>query len=468
MRRKSFSLKWLLLVILGLSTFTACNDDEPVTGNNYVNNWIYDNMDFWYYWNSQLPKKSGTSANPSVFFENLLNAQDRFSIIHDDYEELLNSLSGISKEAGYEFLLYLESEGSTNVIAQIIYIKPGSPAASTALKRGDYITHVNNTRITTSNYRDLLDQMGENHSITYKAVNTVDKTFGAPTNLSLQTVEVEENPNFFYTVFDHGEKKIGYYVYHFFAPGIGEGEEYNNQMNQIFDYFKAQSITDLIVDFRYNGGGYVSSSIHLASLLGKNIDATKVFTKREYNSDVTSYFKLTEQDLVEKFTNQPSNIGNQLAGNLYILTSTRTASASELVINGLRPFMTVTLIGDKTVGKNVGSIPIYDESNLAKNRWIMLPIVVKSFNSANQSNYSTGFIPDFTVEEGAILYPYGSDDDPLLSAAISQITGGSGRTAIREPISRFGALLGTSRELRKGGLKNPLIDNSLTTTQVLF
>jgi len=114
---------------------------------------------------------------------------------------------------------------------------------------------------------------------------------------------------------------------------------------------------------------------------------------------------------------------------LYVLTSWSTASASELVINGLKPYMDVILIGETTYGKNVGSISIYEENDPG-NKWGMQPIVVKYFNSMGKSEYTAGFKPNHEVNEFAdlFLYDFGDTNDPLLGNAISLITGATRTT----------------------------------------
>src|SRR5690606_34425313 len=103
---------------------------------------------------TEIPSSPNRSKAPDEFFNSLLSDDDRFSWIQENYLELLNSLQGINKEAGYEFKLYLESAGSTNVIAQVMYIKEGSlvDTENKDLMRGDVITHINGERLTTSNY----------------------------------------------------------------------------------------------------------------------------------------------------------------------------------------------------------------------------------------------------------------------------------------------------------------------------
>ena len=130
----------LFLLVTGCSEEEAPQPSSSVTNNvtnevnNYVNSWIHKNMEYWYLWNKGLPESADKNQDPKTFFENLLHSEDRFSWIQENYQELLNSLQGISKEAGYEFVLYREKEAGDNVIMQILYIKPGSPAFKAGLK----------------------------------------------------------------------------------------------------------------------------------------------------------------------------------------------------------------------------------------------------------------------------------------------------------------------------------------------
>lgn len=397
--------------------------------NSYVNSWILENMQYWYLWNDELPSKTDKTLDPEAYFNTLLNSEDRFSWIQSNYEELLNSLQGISKEAGYEFVLYREKEGSDNVILQILYIKSESPAATAGLKRGDIVTHINGTQITTQNYQQLLSQIKADHELRYKPLMVEEEKFGDLKTASLSAVQFSENPNYLHKVIESGGKKIGYFVYNFFAAGTdSQPGTYDQEMDAIFADFKSKGITDLVVDLRFNSGGSESSARNLASLIGRGVDGSKIFLKRQYNDKVEEAIlkdpSLGEGYLTSHFMIKANNVGNQLSsGRVYILTSSRTASASELIINALKPFMDVFLIGDTTYGKNVGSISLFEETD-EKNLWGMQPIVVKVFNSEDKSDYSTGFVPDVLHKDNGIyLYPLGDPREALLGQAIGQITG---------------------------------------------
>lgn len=444
-------LKKKLFLLLFLFLFIACNNEDSISNKEYVNNWILQNMRLYYLWNNEIPNKPNKTLPPEEFFNSLLSGKDRFSWIQDNYQELLNSLQGVNKEAGYEFVLYRESASKDNVIAQIVYIKPNSPASAVDLLRGDVITKINGQQLTLSNYQSLLALLNQNHSITYQRF--IGGSLQDKGSLSLTVVEYAENPNFFHSTYTVGSRKAGYYIYNFFADGpTDESTQYQQEMDQIFNGFKNEGITDLILDLRYNSGGSETSAINLASLIGTNIDDSKVFSRKRFNDEVTDAIindpALGSDFLVSKFLTKAENIGPQLSGKVYVLTKNRTASASELVINGLKPYMEVIIIGDTTVGKNVGSISIY-EPNDPRNNWGMQPIVVKFSNSLNESDYSDGFIPNIANKDNGLeLLPLGDPNENLLGIALAEVAGSGGRISSSNQ-KTWGPMLGTSLDKKR-------------------
>ncbi len=460
------SVSFLILFAL-LFVGISCREDDPTpdptnAANEKIDSWILENMEFWYLWNNELPGSPDKNLDPAAFFESLLVDEDRFSWIQENYQELLNSLKGINKEAGYEFVLYKE-QNSDNVFGQILYTKPASPAETAGLKRGDKFTHINGQQMTLSNYQQLLGALKENHSLLYEPM-AENGNFGAPQTVSLTVVEYAENPNYLSKIIEVGDKKIGYYVYNFFAAGPdNDSEVYDEGMEGIFADFKSAGVTDLVLDLRFNSGGSESSANNLASLIGKGVDESKDFARREYNNDVETAIindpNYGPDFLVTKFLNQPANIGQMLEGSrVYVLTSSRTASASELVINALKPYMEVFLIGDVTYGKNVGSISLYEPDD-PENTWGMQPIVVKVYNSLDQSDYSNGFQPDIENKDNSLfLKPLGDENETLLKAAIAQITGTADTG--RAPAGPGLEVVGHSLDLKRGSY-NLVIDQKI-------
>jgi C-terminal processing protease CtpA/Prc len=427
---KNFALYIFLSSIIILS---SCRNNDPEPDkfengtNEYVNNWIYDNMNLYYYWTNDLPDKDISGKNPEDFFYSLLSDQDRFSWIQPNFQELLNSLQGITLESGYEFILYNDRENANGVIGQIAYVKKGSPAENVGLKRGDVFTKINGAALTLDNYTDLLGNISQNHTLTIERYNFEDNTFNELGNFDLSAIQFAENPNHLDTVYSRNGKKIGYYVYNLFSVGTdSDSAAYAVEMDEIFANFKAEGINHLVLDLRYNSGGAERATINLASLIGSNISDQDIFVKREYNEGLKQALinEYGEESLNRRFVSKAANIGNTLQSpQLTVLTSSRTASASELLINGLDPFMETFIIGDTTVGKNVGSTSFYEEDN-PDNNWGMQPIITKSFNSLNQSDYDLGFYPDIPLKDNDLVkLELGDINEKLLKEALIYLAG---------------------------------------------
>ncbi|SMG18288.1 C-terminal processing protease CtpA/Prc, contains a PDZ domain [Marivirga sericea] len=427
------TLSYFLLA--GIIVLSSCRENEPEPEpqnfengtNEYVNNWIYDNMNLYYYWTADLPGKSIDEENPEDYFYSLISNSDRFSWIQPNFRELLNSLQGITLESGYEFILYRDQENENRVIGQIAYVKNDSPAENVGLKRGDLFTAINGTTLTIDNYNNLLGNIRENHNLTIRRYDFESEVFDELGNIELNAIQFAENPNHLDTVYTRNGKKIGYYVYNLFAVGTdSDSAAYAMEMDNIFEGFKSAGIDHLVLDLRYNSGGAERATINLASLIGSNISDQDIFVKRDYNEGLKQAYinEYGEESLNRKFVSKAENIGNNLQSpQLTVLTSSRTASASELLINGLNPFMDTYIIGDTTVGKNVGSTSFFEEDN-PDNNWGMQPIITKSFNSLNQSDYDLGFYPDIPLRDNSLIkFELGDVNEKLLREALIYLAG---------------------------------------------
>ncbi|GAB2558069.1 S41 family peptidase [Spirosoma areae] len=394
-----------------------------------------------YYWNDKLPANPDITLTPGNFFKSILNTYnaaanpngDRFSWIQESADELKASLNGETRTDGLEFKLYLRTAGSSDVIGKVLYVQKHSPAAKAGLMRGDLFYQVNGQTLTTTNYQELVNGSGDTKTYTLAKVDATNAIVNTTTTRQTTAVVYQANPIFLDSVYTIKGRTVGYFVYNQFVTGpTGPSDHtYDNQVDNVFAKFKAKGVTDLVLDFRYNPGGYVTAAQNLASLVVKGGDASKVFYRKEYNNVLTPQY---EQKYGRDFFNgyflpKASNVGANLR-TLTVLTTNGTASASELVINGLKPFMEVTTIGTTSYGKNVGSITISD--NTGRIKWGMQPIVTKSLNSLSQSDYSTGFKPAVEVKEysNEVWRQLGDVNESLFNAAIARITG-SARLAAR-------------------------------------
>ncbi len=408
-----------------------------------VNNWILDSMKTYYYWTDKLPATPYTNQKPGDFFKSLLYdytnlsnpARDHFSWIQESATELKASLSGETKTSGMEFKLYALSSTGSGVIGKVLYVLRGSPAEQAGIKRGDIFYKVNGTAITTDNYQTVVYGDGDTKTYGLSAIDAAGKFVNTDQTRTVTATVFQADPVYMDTVYSIKGKTIGYLVYNQFVPGPNGSTvaSYDQKIDAIFAKFKAKGVNELILDLRYNPGGYVSSSLNLASLIGKGITTNDIYYRQEWNSTITK--KYSSNAFITRFVSRANNIGASLS-QLYMLTTSGTASASELIINGLKPFMPVKLIGTATYGKYVGSITITDKTGRIK--WGMQPIVFKSYNKDNESNYYTGFPPTVQLPEyiNVAWKPLGDRDEALLNEAIYQITGTrSARVAARTGIA---------------------------------
>ena len=447
MKLKTFILSLVCFSLM----FIACTPGEDVIGSDkntaYVNAWMMKTLRDVYYWENMLPDNSDQTLNTEDYFHSIMYWYDpvtapdgdRFSWIEKDYTKLISSLNGVvSNEIGFDMTIFYKDDAHVEVVGQVNYVKKGTPAAISGIKRGMWFNRVNGKTLTISNYSELLTITTADVTIGFiEPINDTEGMvtgFANTTEKTLQTVSnYSENPVYLDTVFTMDSHKIGYFVYHFFAPDNGSKNfSYDLDMNAVFGRFKTVGITDLILDLRYNSGGRTTSAQLLASELVPDVSDTKLYVYYRYNINVMAQY--TAEELKTYFTTKVlngttqigtvNNVGNLVGGKIYILTGQYTASASEQVINGLKPYMDVVLIGDTTYGKNVASSTFYDKAHTYKNKWGMQPIIAKYFNSLGKSDFTAGFLPNFPVRDGGLnMKEFGDSKEPLLNTALNVILG---------------------------------------------
>ena len=481
----------LLLLLLGLS-FTACteqdiddnqinfvadpapNDDSSTTSstsqitsvNTEVNDFIWKGLNLWYYWQQKVVNLADTFddnqseynnylqsfSDPEDFFNSLNHPDDRFSWIDPDYNNLEDQLAGISASNGMKLILYRRCSGCETLIGAVTYVLPNSDAATKGVVRGDLFNAVDGQELTLNNYGGLLYGQNLSYSIdlvTYDAA--ADEV--TPRDVTINLVKQEnfqEQPIHKNVVVEHNGTRVGYLMYNKFVGAVdsdGDGTieyDFDQALIDAFASFQSDNITELVVDLRYNGGGSVRTCTYLASLITGQFTGT-IFAQQQWNSKLMAYFDSLNNnsdpdddfDLNDYFVDT-THTGVAIQGlqlnRVYILTSNRSASASELLINGLSPHINVVQVGTATYGKNVGSITIYDyvdNSGDVRNpnhTYAMQPIVLKIANSDNFADYTNGLDPDIELRESASSFgTLGDVNEPLFAAALNHISGGSAK-----------------------------------------
>lgn len=422
--------KYILLFIVTL--LFGCKDDVDdtvavaTTENLEVEDFIYKVMNFAYYWQEDVSDLADNKFNndkdytnfiqsfdgPASLFEALLYDADRYSVLISDYEAFENNTKGISLSNGMKFGLVKFSQNSTEIYAYVQYVISGSDADTKGIKRGDIFTDVNGTQLTISNYRELLFSNSDSYTIDLATLNNnqITKTGNS---ISLNNSEQTEQSVHLSKVIVKDGKKVGYVMYNSFVNSQDEA------LKAVFSDFATQQIDELVVDLRYNRGGQVETAQLLAGLIAGE-HTSKVFGKLVFNEKLSS--QNTDVEIID------SNINLGLS-RVFFLTTQNSASASEMTINGLKPYLNVVQIGDRTEGKDVGSNPFYDyiDTNRTINpnhKYLILPITFKYYNSEDIGDFSEGLIPNFSIPENlANLGVLGDVEEPLLKKALEYISG---------------------------------------------
>jgi carboxyl-terminal processing protease len=410
-----------------------------------VNKFIYNGLKDYYLWVDQIPNLTAqkytikdslnaflnSHTDPGTLFTSLLykyQTIDKWSFIVNDSTVIDNWIQGISETMGFDFML-AKIGTSDNVFGFVRYVYKGSPAEKAGVKRGDLFMQVDGQQLTITNYETLLFTK-TTFKLSFATVSASVITLNGK-SATMTAIQMQENPILLDTVLNVNNLKIGYLVYN------GFNSDYDIQLNEVFKKFKDASIDNLVLDLRYNGGGSVQTAIYLASMIyGTN--TSKVFIKSQYNAGLQAEIVSTNgaASLIDNFTDKilkttttpetPINTLNM--SKLYVITSDNTASASELLINGLKPYLQVYSVGINTAGKYVASSTIKDwDTNGTVNPndpWVMQPIVVKISNSAGVTDFVNGLTPDFSLEEDIVnLMPLGDQNETLLKAVLNNIQG---------------------------------------------
>jgi hypothetical protein len=182
------------------------------------------------------------------------------------------------------------------------------------------------------------------------------------------------------------------------------------ELKTAFAFFKTNNVKDLILDMRYNLGGVVSVAQSLASYIGGSGLTGKTFTKLLYND------KNQASNSIYPF----KTLQHQLSlPRIAIITSRYTASASELIINGLNPFMDVVTIGQTTRGKPTGMNIWY-----CGKKYVFVPVTFKTVNSLNEGEFYDGFEPSKPALDD-IAFDFDNRNEESLSEAIAWLQTGS-------------------------------------------
>lgn len=402
------------MTLIGL-TFCKCSSEEPKVPqeepsqeeSDYIyldfNRWVYQQMNHSYLWREDLPDSltCNYELNPKDFFLSLLSTKDRFSYLTQ------NPYYSSTSEYGFAYQRYLYN--GREDIYEVLYIK-NKDLKRQGMRRGDFVDIQNKNGCYIYSKFDFDGSNLTRSNISYiEPVNSI--VIGNSNTVLLDSVYQINN------------KKIGYICYL-------EFDKISDLDKPLKDMYNS-NIDDLILDLRYNPGGYVNTCQFLCNCILPSNAYDNIFQKCCYNNILSEeYLTSTGFPYTVSHFQTPPELGESVLGStiiplnqkrVFFLTSSNTASASEAAIICLRPYMDVIIIGETTVGKGVGSWTIYD----SKYKYALQPITMRYYNSLDETTPDEGITPDYYIPDGysTSKKEIGNTDELLLSTAINIILG---------------------------------------------
>ncbi|MGH8397620.1 MAG: S41 family peptidase [Gammaproteobacteria bacterium] len=405
------------------------SDNCTVTGQNQQ---ILATMQSWYYWNQYLPSNVDPAdyTDTTSFLDALLyQPLDRFSYITSQAAN--QAFYGAGQYVGLGFS---EEIVNSNQL-QLTDVYPDSPAASAGFVRGGYILSIGGTPVATliSN-NQLSAALGPANVGTEVTVEYQSPSGTTQTVTLTKAVVTQPNVSLVQT-FNVGGRKVGYFFFqNFITPST-------DALQKTFTQLQSEGVNELVIDERYNGGGLLSVAQFLGSLIVGNGDTGQTFVTLNYNS------LHTDQDQTLAF----QSVSNALNLNrVVIITTDATASASELLINALKPYIDVVTVGSTTFGKPVG------ENGFNFCSSVLYPMTFNMANAAGYGGYYDGFAPTCPAIDD-LSQPLGSSSEASLSTALYYIANGTcgpDAAAAARAITRAAALRPSPQRYRWQNLVN--------------
>lgn len=410
----------------------------------FINEFAFNMVSTYYLWNNEIKddlSKWTYNAEPiskvrEIRYKDKDGSEiDRWTQMTSDYETFQGSVSGNTKSTGLDFVLYYADASKQNVVLVVTYTHPGSPAALAGLKRGDKIVALNDKTMTPDNYKALI-------SSTILGGGTTVLTMEDGKEISLASKQMYMEPVNTYKVIVKDDRRIGYLHYTSFTLKSCE------KLVEVFKEFRASGITELVLDLRYNSGGYSLTSELLASMIVpmKEVNNNSVFQRDIYNSILTdawgeekalfrTEFEISEDD--SKYTVSTAG-ANPNISKLHVITTGKTASASESTVCGLLPYMNLDLIGERSGGKFCGGFIVdgptwfgwvkddigkehYNNGVESTSNWGIYVMVSRYADKDGvTASMPNGIAPDLEIGDNPLDgYQLGDENETMLAVAIS-------------------------------------------------
>lgn len=408
-------MKIIHISMLAIFLFLGCGGGDSGSKDCSIegqNRFLYSYMQSWYLWYDTLPVIDDFSTyTPQTLLKSLKNSEDRWSFIMEE-KEFEDTYNGRYENFGLSIV-------SSNGIYTISYTLPNSPARKAGIKRGDVILQIDDKNIEDlAKYDPNLDIL-DNDTIKIKTKNAITNVTATNT---ISKSSYTTSPILHYSTIKTDSLSVGYVVLNTFNYLTTQ------DLKSVFSYFKSQNIDNIIFDLRYNGGGLTNPISYIGYMLNKNL-ANRVAYRIKYNQ------KHTLNNQIEFFDDN-ANYKPFEFENIVFLTTKSTASASEMLINGISPFVKTYIIGDDTHGKPVGM-------NVVNSCGKTLFPVTFRYTNANDNSFGYDGLKANCYVEDDIRYSFGDKDEPMLKSGLYYLTnnscnGSQTRVATKSLKQKFG------------------------------
>ena len=423
-----------------------------------------------YYWYNQVPELDPLSSlydSADVLLKKIKTYPkgtdgkliDKYSFL-DNGEVGGEIFQGVAGDLGME--VTFARNGPSEIVLVVLHSDKNGPAGNAGVMRGYQISKINGKNVVYDNNGPGVQAVVNAIYRDAQASFTFKRQDGTSFTKELNRAVYPINPVLFDTVYNVATKKVGYFVFNSFSSVEGKNGPTltKTELDRVFSKFEGAGISSLIVDFRYNGGGDVNTAEYMADKIVNKSAEGKVMYKYKYNDKLTgmaSQIGLEDQKLFQ-------NTGNLNLNNVFFVSTGKTASASELVMNNLKPYMDVKIVGDTSYGKPVGfftfTISIF-KKGVKKDLADLYAINFETVNSAGEGGFYNGIVPNALAGD-FVGEPWGGAKDENLIKIFNYISTGSyGRLSSTERMSKDKSLQLPVKSAIKSMRFNGMVDYTI-------
>lgn len=374
---KSFLIR--SIIILFLISLTSCDDkDFDNMGSEQDTPRLekyYDIISSLYYWQSFIPEykdlKLESNATPmelmnviSTFSPNMVDRWS-FAIPLEEWDKISGGFAG---DFGIGLRFHTDND------LRIAYILPNSSSDILGLERGVQVLQINETEAKYENLERLSQHLSGPNTLRLQYVNTNTDTV----HTEINRIEYTSDPILYSEVFFSSNLKIGYINVFSFNQNLEQA------LKLVLDSFEKANVDKLIVDIRYNRGGFLNVMKYLADKLICDQNGPIPFYKTIHNDEYQDFNTTTYLS---------GSVSNLCISEIVFITTSATTSASEVLINAMRPIIRTHVVGTKTQGKLMGSHVVRLDD------YALSPISYKIINNLNEHDNHKGLSPDKLVED---------------------------------------------------------------------